>query len=88
MSYQTHTDRKAVKEIAALDKTTVRRIRERIKELAENPYNSRISGPVRMGAGQRKSRVGDWRIIFTVDDAQQLVIILEIKHRKRIYPQQ
>jgi mRNA interferase RelE/StbE len=88
MSYKTHTERKAVKEIKALDKTTVKRIRDRINELAINPYDTRISGNVRMGEGERKSRVGDWRIIFEVDEASHTVKVTAVRPRRRAYPKQ
>jgi mRNA interferase RelE/StbE len=88
MSYKVNVDRQARKEIKSLDRSIIQRIDNRLKELAINPYNPRISGPVRMGENQRKSRVSDWRIIYVVDDDQQTVIVLEVKHRKRAYPKQ
>ncbi|AEB09515.1 type II toxin-antitoxin system RelE family toxin [Desulfobacca acetoxidans] len=88
MSYTAHIARKAAKEIKGLDKATAKRIRERIRELAVDPYDRRISGPIKMGEGMRKSRVGDWRLIFKIDDTHQLIIILAVKPRRRAYPNQ
>lgn len=88
MSYKIIIDRQARKEIKALDKPTIRRIDDRLKEIVANPYDGRISDPVRMGTGERKARVGDWRIIFEVDDTQNIITILAVKHRRRAYPKQ
>ncbi|WP_222861364.1 type II toxin-antitoxin system RelE family toxin [Seonamhaeicola marinus] len=42
--------------------------------------------PLRFGlAGQRRLRVGDYRIIYTIDHEQHLVTINTIKHRKEVY---
>ena len=66
----------------ALDKKAVRRLRERINELTENPYDLRISGPVTMGTGERKARLGDWPIIFEVDETTKTIWILAVKPRR------
>jgi mRNA interferase RelE/StbE len=88
MRYTVHIDRKAAKEMKALDTTTVRRLRERINEIADNPFDLRLSGPITMGTGERKARVGDWRIIFEVDETTKTIIILAVKPRRRAYPKQ
>lgn len=88
MTYKVHIDRQALKEIKSLDKPTIKRIDDRIIELAINPYDNRISELIKMGTGERKSRVGDWRIIFEIDDGQMTIIILAVKHRRRAYPKQ
>ena len=40
-----------------------------------------------MGAmrGAWRMRVGDYRVIYDVDDAQQLVVILAVLHRREVY---
>jgi mRNA interferase RelE/StbE len=56
-----------------------------LTELAEDPFDPRISSQVEMGAGERKSRVGDWRIFFEVDEPTEVVKILAIKPRGKAY---
>ena len=58
MKYQVHIERGALKTVKSLDKGTARRIQDRINELAIDPYNQRISGPIKMGTGERKSKSG------------------------------
>ena len=42
--------------------------------------------PLRFGlTGQRRLRVGDYRIIYTIDYKHKMVTINTIKHRKEVY---
>jgi addiction module toxin, RelE/StbE family len=71
-----------IRDISRLDKKEARRIINKIeKDLSERAE----SYPVLKGefAGLRKMRIGDYRVIFTIMDAN--VIILRIGHRKEIY---
>lgn len=36
-------------------------------------------------AGLLRYRVGDWRVIYAIDDAAQLVKVLTIAHRSEVY---
>jgi len=42
-----------------------RRLRVRFVQLAENPFDLRLSTPLTERAGVRRSRVGGWRILFS-----------------------
>ncbi len=78
----------AEKAIKVCDSQTRRRFSIRFKELAQDPYDPRISGPVKEGEGLRKSRIGKWRIFYEVDKVTRMIIILHIKSRgeaERIY---
>jgi mRNA interferase RelE/StbE len=88
MIYRIEVTHKADKDIEKLDRKTIGRILTRLNELAVNPFDQRISGPVEMGQGERKSRVGDWRIIYEVDQASHTINVIAIRPRKRAYPKQ
>ncbi len=48
--------------------------------------NSRPSGCKKLtGRNAYRLRVGDYRIIYTIDDGRLVVIVLEVGHRKHIY---
>lgn len=64
MSYTVRIERQAIKTLKALDKQTIRRIHTRLKELAVDPFDLRLSGQLEMGQGERKTRVGNWRVFF------------------------
>lgn len=52
--------------------------------LLENPH--RVGGPLqRELAGLRSARRGAYRVIYEVDEAEQLVIVHRIDHRATVY---
>jgi mRNA interferase RelE/StbE len=61
-----------------------RRLRPRIDDLAEEP---RPRGARRLAALRilYRLRVGDWRIIYTIDDSASLVTVTTIGHRRDVY---
>lgn len=85
MSYSLHIDKSAVKIIKDLDRTTVNRIHRRLKELAQDPLDPRISSPLEMSQAERKSRVGSWRIFYEIDDDTRTVNITAVRPRGRAY---
>ena len=85
MSYQILLTDRAAKDLDRLNRDTQQRILRRLEQLAGNPYDPRFSAALVNKGGLRKSRVGAWRIIFTVDDAQRIVSVLTIERRGQVY---
>jgi len=54
------------------------------ERLVDQPYrrSKELSGEL---AGRRSARNGDYRIILTVDDAEQIVWIHRVDHRAQAY---
>lgn len=75
------TDR-AVKDIHKIDESTKERIGKKLMDYSLNPlsHSKKLSDPV---IGQYRFRVGDYRIIFDIDD--DVIVVLRIGHRKKIY---
>lgn len=54
------------------------------KKLTTNPLE--VGKPLRYDLkGYRRLRVGDYRVIYRVDQEKVVVIIIEIDHRKDVY---
>jgi len=85
VSFIVEITRRAEKDLDGLDRTIERQVRDRFKQLAMDPYSPQLSQPVKMGEGERKSRVRNWRIFFEVDEGNEKVIILSVRHRKAAY---
>jgi mRNA interferase RelE/StbE len=85
VNYRINVAREAEKVLDRLDRPTERRIRKRIVLLAEDPFDPRLSSPLTERAGLRKSRVGGWRILFTVDRATKVMYILTVDTRGQVY---
>jgi mRNA interferase RelE/StbE len=74
----------AQKELDALDDPLFARIDRKILALAEDP---RPVGAKKL-KGYKDSwriRIGDWRVVYIVDDAAKLVSITRIAHRREVY---
>jgi mRNA interferase RelE/StbE len=83
MSYQVRINRSADKEPDALQSNLRARIVDRLLKLEENPRPHRDKKL--QGQEAYRLRVSDYRILYTINDAEQLVIIYTIGHRREVY---
>ena len=60
------------------------RIRDAIKELEEDPRPV-PSKQLRDRHGQRTRRMGDYRIVYLVDDQERSVTVVAVAHTKDVY---
>jgi mRNA interferase RelE/StbE len=74
----------AEKELQKLSRQLISRIVSRLEDLASDP---RPAGCKKMQGGDRewRIRVGDYRVVYTVDDAGLLVEVTRIRHRSDVY---
>ena len=83
MPYQVLIKRSAEKELDALPANVRDRIVARLLALEGNP---RPSGTKKLqGEESYRLRVGDYRVLYTVDDPQRAVTIYAIGHRREVY---
>ena len=83
MSYSIQIFRRAQKELAQLSRQEYERIKEAIKNLSDNP---RPQGCKKLtGREGWRIRIGDYRVLYEIDDAKQILTILHIGHRRDIY---
>ena len=85
MTYRVVVAREAEKVLDRLDRQTEQPVRTRFVQLAEDPFDPRLSAPLTQRAGVRKSRVGGWRILFTVDRDAEVVYVLTVDTRGQVY---
>ena len=84
MPYRIEFTNRAARELKALDKTTVKRIAARIDALADNP-RPQSSKLLERNDRLYRIRVGDYRVIYQVEDRTVLVLIVRVGHRREIY---
>ena len=83
MSYSIGILRRAQKELSQLPRQEYQRVREAIENLSKDP---RPQGCKKLtGREGWRIRVGDYRVIYEVDDAQQALTILHVGHRRDVY---
>ena len=85
MSYHTQYSRQAAKRLDGLDRATRQRMERRLDELEENPYDPRISKLLKGWESLRSSRVGDWRILYTIQEETKTIYIVAIRPRGEAY---
>jgi mRNA interferase RelE/StbE len=83
MSYSITILRKAQKALANLPVNAYERVRDSIRELGNEPRPDGCRKLV--GRSGWRIRIGDYRVIYEVDDQQKTVTILSIGHRRDIY---
>jgi mRNA interferase RelE/StbE len=62
----------------------IERIVPRLENLASNPRPSGCK-KLRSGDEEWRIRVGDYRVVYTIDDARLLVEVTRIRHRREVY---
>ena len=83
-NYSLAVTRSAQKELDALDERLFARIDRKILALADDP---RPAGSKKL-KGYKDSwriRIGDWRVVYIVDDPAKLVTVTRIAHRREVY---
>lgn len=86
MSYKiVYLDRIVQEDIPELPKTMRERIRRAIESrLTSDPVG--LGKPLRYSfIGHRRIRVGDYRVVYRIDNSILTVTIVMIKHRKDVY---
>lgn len=76
--------RSARKEIEALDEKIVNRIFPKIEVLSKEP---RPAGCRKLTGNKNlwRIRVGDYRVVYSIDDENNIVDIIAVRHRKDAY---
>jgi len=82
--YEVRITHSAEKELNDLPKSIVPAIWERIKALASEPKAKR-SRKLKGIEKAYRLRIRDYRVVYTVDAQEKLVIITAIRHRKEAY---
>jgi mRNA interferase RelE/StbE len=84
VAYQIVMTATARRAILALPKEVVRRIDACILALAAKPRpprSAKLKGEVDLW----RVRVGDYRIIYQIEDNRLLIIIIRVAHRREVY---
>lgn len=73
----------AAKQLSKLDRVTGKRVAQAISALVENP---RPPGSKKLvGIDAWRIRVGDWRVIYQIQDDRMIVLVIRVCHRRDVY---
>jgi mRNA interferase RelE/StbE len=83
MTYTVSILRRALQELQRIPQGDYERVCEAMRGLAHNP---RPRGALALtGRTGWRIRVGDYRVIYEIDDTQNTVTILHVGHRRDVY---
>jgi mRNA interferase RelE/StbE len=83
-AYEIRFRRSALRELGDLRQPLGRRVTRAIQALAHDPRPpgvTLLSGPERIW----RIRVGDYRVVYRLDDDRRVVTVLRVRHRKDAY---
>jgi mRNA interferase RelE/StbE len=81
--YRVLIRKSAADELGRIPKKNLRRIVERIRSLGKEP---RPRGCEKLSAQERyRLRHGDYRIVYSIDDSVETVVVVKIGHRSEVY---
>jgi mRNA interferase RelE/StbE len=84
VAYRLELTEAAEQDLSALPRDILSRVDARILTLADRP-RPRGSELLQGSRGLRRLRVGVYRVIYHVDDAEQVVTIARVRHRRDVY---
>lgn len=84
MTYQIQFTTAARRQLLDLPRQLVARIDGAIQRLADDP---RPSGAEKLKGHQNlyRLRVGDYRVVYTIEDTRLLIVVIKIGNRKDVY---
>ena len=87
MNYGVETTRRFDREFKKLDRYTQQMIKSWIKKNLEGCDNPRLHGKAFIGdkKGLWRYRIGDYRLICSIQDERLIILALSVGHRKEIY---
>jgi mRNA interferase RelE/StbE len=82
--YSLHIKQSAQKELNSLDDALFTRIDRKILPLADNP---RPAGCKKLKGFKDlwRIRIGDFRVVYVIDDAAKIVTVTQVAHRREVY---
>ena len=84
MSYRLIIKPSARKDVERLPRPVQRRVLDRLACIQDDP---RAPGSVKLAGAKRthRVRVGDWRIVYEIDDDRHIVHVTIVAHRREVY---
>lgn len=82
--YEVFYSKQSIKTLKKLPRNESVRIRGKIKELAESPYRHKQVKVMKGDDGYRL-RVGNWRVLYTINESRLEVWVIKIASRGEVY---
>ena len=77
--------REAQKEFLRLPKNTALLVRQKLEQLAVDPYAPNANAKKLQNRSGYRLRVGDWRVIYEIQNERLIILVLKIASRGEVY---
>jgi mRNA interferase RelE/StbE len=81
--YEVRLTRQAAKQLASLERTMQLRIAGGIELLSLNPFPPKAQRL--RGREAWRVRVGDYRLLYTVNQGELIIVVIRMAHRREVY---
>ncbi|MCC6158184.1 MAG: type II toxin-antitoxin system RelE/ParE family toxin [Deltaproteobacteria bacterium] len=85
MSYSVHVKKSAEKEIRSLPIRIRESVVQALIDLESDPTPKGRCRALRSPLNGFRIRIGDWRILYTIDDVTREVMVFSVSHRREAY---
>ena len=75
----------AIRELRRIPTNIARWIMERIERIAADPHAANNNVSRLKGRSEMRLRVGDWRVLFTIDETARVLTVLHVAPRGSVY---
>ena len=75
----------AAKSLQKMPRNTANLVREKLGQIANDPYTPIPNATKLQGRSGYRLRVGDWRVIYEIDKTEVVIIVLKIAPRGEVY---
>ena len=83
--YSIAYNKRSTRTLSKLPRNTMLRIREKLEQIALNPYEQHSNVTKLQNRPGYRLRVGDWRIIYDIYDGELIILVLKIGPRGQVY---
>ena len=83
--YKIIIKKEAAKSLSKLPRNVAKTIREKLEAIAGNPYAEHPNAKKLQGREGYRLRVGDWRVIYEIQNDQLVILVLKVAPRGEVY---
>jgi len=83
--YKISYSKEAEKSLLRMPRNTEKLIREKLEAIAVNPFAIHPNAKKLQGREGYRLRVGDWRVIYKIQNEQLVIVVLKVASRGEVY---
>jgi mRNA interferase RelE/StbE len=83
--YNIEFTKQAIKDLRKIPRNNVSKVIEKIKILSVNPRDSKLDIKQLKGVDGYRLRVGDYRVIYEIEDAKLIIKVIKVQSRGNVY---